>query len=1139
MAIMLQANGLHTFYNNLSQIPEGALLEASNIIIDRNGVVEPRRGFKQYGTISNLSTDRARALFAYKGTILANYDSKLAFDQNNSGTFVNFNGSYSEVDAGLRIKGLEANGNFYFTSSDGIKKISATNSSQFNNNVGYIKDAGASLALDVTAIINYSTPGFFLTTSKVAYRVLWAYRDTTNNLVIGAPSSSVTVTNISSTLTGTVDLSFAIPDEITSDTPEYFYQIYRTAVAEQGSLPSLDDVNPGDEMYLVYEDYPTPTQLTNRLIDVNDIVPESFREEGALLYTNLNSGEGINQANTRPPLSKDMALFQGSVFYANTRTKYNTTINLLSTSGLTNGTSNFIITDGTTTNTYTFYGLPEITDTTFDTFANTTDGGYFLLHSAGNLRSYFVWMDKTGTTTEPSGLDTVGKIPIRVNISSAVSANDIASAVNTALNLTDDFTSTVLGATVTITTTENGNTTDATDGLIGVGGVFAISVTQQGTGEDIATQKILISGAATPSQQIDTTARSIVRVINQNPNEIVYAFYNTNTDQLPGQITLVAKDFSIGEFYLLSNSGNQFNPSLPSDLSATVATGIGTVTITSAAHGFSNGDIIVLFGSTTTPNIDGIYTISNVTLNTFDISTTVTVAGSAFVGATTVNADNEVIPNRVYFSKYQQPEAVPIVNYIDVGPKDKEIKRILALRDSLIILKEDGIYRITGNIAPDWVVNLFDNSALIIAPDTAVILNNQIYALTNQGVTRISDNGVGIISRPIENLIKAVTTDAYSYSTVSFGISYETDRAYILYLPTTTNDTQDATQAFRFNTFTNAWTRWDRTNVSGVVNSRDDKLYLGAGSNYIEQERKNLNRTDQADYEYSLQIPPNSINDTVVGLSSNLNITNGDVILQTQYVTISQFNRLLKKLDMDIFLSDSDYYSTLGMEAGNDLTDQMQLLVNKLNSDPSTTLVYTFSGTTNFQTIQTEYNVMIDTLNSDPGVFYANYQHSTGTVSYEAPVVEVIKNTNRVIIDSLTPFLEGNIIHYVGIDTITHWAPQHFSDPSLLKQIGEATVLFENNIFTRASIAYNSDMSPNFEEVSFNGAGISDWGLFEWGVQNWGGDGSQIPIRTFIPLEKQRCRFLKCKFEHKNAREQFSLYGISFTPRVLSTRGYR
>lgn len=1142
MAIMLKAAGLHTFNNDLDAVPVGALLKAENTIIDRTGIIESRRGFKQYGTISVSSNDFAKQLFSYKNTILSHYSNKLSFD-NGSGVFTNFDGTYEETQTGLRIKGIESQGNFYFTTNDGVKKISITNSSQFSNAVNFIRDAGAVKALDIEATIDYSQPGFLEQESKVAYRVVWGYKDANDLLLLGTPSARTVVTNISTTDSGVVSLTFPIPTEIQTTDTQFFYQIYRTAVKLKGLAPSLDDIDPGDEMFLVLEDYPTSNELTvTRMVEAEDVTPEDFRASGTPLYTNINSGEGIAQANEAPPLAKDIALFQGSVFYANTRTKSRLQLSLLSVSQLISGTSTITITNGPISNTYTFIGVPEITDFTFDTQVNTNDAGYFIIYSANNERAYFVWFNKTGATPAPSNAETLGKLGIEVDISAAITDVDVAVAVKNAVNTIagDDFIADNTLAVVTIDNAKNGFATDAFEGLNVVGGVFAINVTQQGEGEDLLNLEVLLSSAATPAQQIDESARSLVRIINQNTNESVYAFYLSGPDDLPGIISLEARDISTQEFYVIANdtiTSSQFNPSLPVADSGSAAIGDPS-TITSVAHGLSNGQTIIVYNSTTTPTIDGEYTISNVTVNTFDIDVDVDVAGNIdFAISSVVFSTDEESSNRVYYSKYQQSEAVPLLNYFDVGPKDQVILRIIALRDSLFILKEDGIYRLTGSIAPNFTVNLFDNSAILLAPDSAVVLNNQIYMLSTQGIVRVTDTGVEVVSRPIEDKISKLIIQSDNYKTATFGVAYETDRSYLFWYPENVNDTK-ATRCLRFNSFTTTWTEWDKSNTCGVVNPGDDVMYLGSINNIIQQERKNLERTDYADYQFDLNIASNSVNDETITLSSNLGIVAGDIIVQQQYVTISTYNRLLRKLDLDIFLEGS-YLSSLEMVPGDSLSNKMAALVLKLNNDPSTTLVYTFSGTTNFATIQTEFNTIITNLNNDPGVFLSNYIPSTGFQLIEGNIVEVIKNTNKVVLNLITPFMVGTVTHYVGIDNDIIYAPQHFGDPSVLKQINEATFMFEDTVFTSASVAYSSDLSTSFEFIEFEGVGDGSWGNFVWSEQSWGGEGDQVPLRTYIPLEKQRCRFLKPRFQHGNAWEKYAIQGISLNPRVLSTRGYR
>ena len=60
------------------------------------------------------------------------------------------------------------------------------------------------------------------------------------------------------------------------------------------------------------------------------------------------------------------------------------------------------------------------------------------------------------------------------------------------------------------------------------------------------------------------------------------------------------------------------------------------------------------------------------------------------------------------------------MNYLDVGSADKDILRIIALRDSVFFLKEDGIWMLTGEDISTYRVSLFDNTAVLIGADTAV-----------------------------------------------------------------------------------------------------------------------------------------------------------------------------------------------------------------------------------------------------------------------------------------------------------------------------------------------------------------------------------------------------------------------------------
>lgn len=263
--------------------------------------------------------------------------------------------------------------------------------------------------------------------------------------------------------------------------------------------------------------------------------------------------------------------------------------------------------------------------------------------------------------------------------------------------------------------------------------------------------------------------------------------------------------------------------------------------------------------------------------------------GSAYnpqlpTSGTTVSSSNDEYKNGIFISKYQQPEAVPLTNVLFCGSASKEILRIVPLRDSLLVLKEDGIWRITGDTPSNFASTILDGSTRIISPDSAVVLNNTVFAFTDQSVVSISDTGVQVVSRAVENsLTELIGKNLSVLTTESFAVSYESERKYILFVPSTEADTYP-TQAFVYNTFTNAWTRWPLSKKCGVVNSDDDKLYLGnADSKYVVQERKSYSFRDYIDEgdDYTLS----SYTGTTLTISGGVSgIEVGDLVYQSSSV---------------------------------------------------------------------------------------------------------------------------------------------------------------------------------------------------------------------------------------------------------------
>lgn len=305
----LKAKGLYTSWSEFAEVPDGALLVADDVNISSDNIVEPRRGFDRLAAAFSNSSYRASQFWFYQDKLFAHNGTDSApsiVSYFNSGSWTT--SDTKSVSTGFRMRYAEANQNLYYTTTAGVTRIDAFNATPVLS--GTIK------ALDVSAATTGAS-GFITNGNTLAYRVVWGFRDQNENLIIGAPSARFELTNSSG---GTRDASvtFTIPSGVTTS---FIYQIYRSAQLVG---------TPNDELQLVYEGNPTSSEITAGTITVTDIVPDSLR--GATIYT-APSQEGIAFANERPPLAKDITLFNGVMFYANTVSKHRYRITLLSVGG--------------------------------------------------------------------------------------------------------------------------------------------------------------------------------------------------------------------------------------------------------------------------------------------------------------------------------------------------------------------------------------------------------------------------------------------------------------------------------------------------------------------------------------------------------------------------------------------------------------------------------------------------------------------------------------------------------------------------------------------------------------------------------------------------------------------------------------
>jgi hypothetical protein len=787
--------------------PQGAALTADNVVSDRPGIAEPRRGFT---TLSASLSGAVNALAYFSGYIVAHHGSATISRTTDGTAWTAYSGSYSPPDASTPVTFKEAEGSLFVTTSAGVYELDSP--------TGTWRKTGAPAGLDGTAALNRTsgTSGFATANGQWAYRDVWVYRNANNRLQFSAPSgrqivvnpanvtvaigglvragTTVTATvtshpyvtgdvidlspgeaNFASgqkTITGTTATTFTyteagaavastaeqavgftarlvtrtvrIPSEITSASG------WVVQVCRSGKSASATDT-PTDDMGLVIEKQPTNLEIAAGTMTLTDYATDDLR--GATLYT---SEQGLIAAKTQPPVCHDLANYRQAYWCCDTNRNHKLFVQLLAVGG----------TNGVNVN--------------------------HLLH----LRA----------AVSPTAASWYQAGPI------------VGKAV-----------------------------------------------------ENIASGQFKIYTTGTAAQNIADTAQSIVRVINGYASAAFRAQYVSSSTDFPGQIVIEASDPSRGGFTLaVSEStsgvypGDFFSPARPTEVN--IGTGnlsrVGsTVTATTASnHGLTTGQAITLEADNSVADAnfaEGTKTITVTGATTF----TYTEAGSAVSSVvdyrlltrdlTTVSSLNDDWPNSLHYSAPDEPWAFPVAQQIFVGSRGTTIKRLVPTADRLLVWTDNGLYKVTGTY-PYFSVSEVDVNLKLLARGLAGSLGDRGYGYTDQGFVEALDTAT-VRSIPIEAELRDLQASAASnIAARSFSVSYESDRRWLAWMPSNSSDTY-ATQAQVYNRTASlaggqdVWTRWPVNATCGFVHPTENKLYLGTSSGAVWVERKDRVLSDYQD----------------------------------------------------------------------------------------------------------------------------------------------------------------------------------------------------------------------------------------------------------------------------------------------------
>lgn len=476
--VLSGAQGLITSGRLMDTAEKGYIAYCDNLLIRAPGVMTPRFGLEDLGT---AQADISAVLYdSINRQILRASYTTARLDKYAGGVWTSLDSTYKYGFEVVPSRNFD-----YLLSSNGLRRLNSGNSA---TEIAYVPEG-----LDLEATVTGSS-GWLADNTQVGYVCVWGIKTSNNEFFLGAPSGRTVVTN-STGGTRNVAVTVTIPSDITTS---YFYQIYRT----RSSASSTTD--PGADYALVYEAYPTSSEITARSLSITDVASSTFG--GPSLYTNQQQQTDL-QANypCEATLSTNgegrIASFADCIFASNYQPRSSIFLSLLGTQSI-NGLNAFATSSATHTNT-------------------TLDG-----IAAADWARLVVGMGVYGTDIPAN--TTIQALPV--------------------------------SGTVTLSQAATGTTTTSrTFGdIITIGGVSYFAYTS----ESVANRQFQVYGSDV-SSDIRNTCASLVRVFNRSTsNTIAYMRYLSGPNELPGRMLLYCRTDRASTYTISSTHGMAWTPNL-------------------------------------------------------------------------------------------------------------------------------------------------------------------------------------------------------------------------------------------------------------------------------------------------------------------------------------------------------------------------------------------------------------------------------------------------------------------------------------------------------------------------------------------------------------------------------------------------
>lgn len=789
------------------------LRKAENVVLRSPGVLETRPSFEEIYE-DRVTLSRVRAIHEFDGEIVAveanDSNTTWAVRRTTSGNLYQGPPGTSGTNPAKPVdydasetRFAESRESLYLTAQHGVIKIETVSNT---GDARALQFAGVEMqtATDLlTHSINDSVRGY-----SWAYQFVFVRTDRNGYVRRSPPSARYVVTS-----------KYAVPTRTwgatgTQATRVYFPQSMNIGdVVEAYRSRTGTDGTPGVEMFLAWS-----YTLTNADTSAGYFTPpvDTYADDdlGAALYTNTTQGGAI-AAKYPPPIAQSLALFAGAMWYGRTKSKHRAGFNVRSinlsgriiapcSATYTSGSASVVVLDSSRYTLGAYWtdnlaqgpsaagvkvpagtiisAIPDATHITMSATALATGAAYsgqmYLDPPVGfatQIQLYPGGGDHIAGSPYVTGIaDTSGLVAGMAWSDSTVAGPAVAGTLTQADTLIAAVTS---GTTITLTknalaTGRGGSGWDC----IAVDGVYFYFYPGE-TGP-------LVTGPGTPPWSWPT------RCVPYWGNQYESLAYLVDSDvQI---MSLMSNLCEAVNYYQLTHQSTFSVRAIPNgqantDLS-TNAAGAQVAAISDFAHGVTFEEV----------GVGG------------DAFVIVVPRATAIDPAPALQSTNDDRPNRLFWSDLNEPESVPLANFVDIGQQTAPILALVPLRNALLVFKADGVWRVTGAGPSNWTVEPLDPTLRLLRPEAVTASQNKAYAWCAGGFFEFDEGGARSLTaekldRELRDFSALVTN--YSDTHGTFVVSIQQRNLVLLGVPEDASATQTA-KVYAYNQTTQAWTEW-------------------------------------------------------------------------------------------------------------------------------------------------------------------------------------------------------------------------------------------------------------------------------------------------------------------------------------------